>query len=237
MNFKTNLSLNLSSYQADRVKIVFYTDPLCCWTWALLPHWQRFINDFGSQIEYRYCMGGMIADWNKFSDPFNSVNRPAQMGPLWMDASRRTGAVINDAIWTQDPPSSSYPACVAVKTAGLQSDTAAEIYLFAVMEAVMVQARDISKKEILLDIARQTAGSHPRVLDYALFEKNYNVQASRQAFIEDLRQVNVHRIGRFPTLTFTVEGKGLIITGYRPYEALVQVLQQVQSQPTVHSPG
>jgi putative protein-disulfide isomerase len=220
--------LDLNKHQADRVKIVFYTDPLCCWSWALQPHWQRFIENYKQQIAYSYCMGGMIPDWKKFNDPFNSVSRPAQMGPIWMEAQHKTGAEINDLIWIKNPPASSYPACIAVKTASLQSCEASEKYLRAVWKAVMVDSMDISKKEILLEIARVLSASESINFYFDRFANEYNNELSRDAFRNDLRQIGYNKIGRFPTMTFTKAGKGLIMTGYRPYEALVEAFDQLQ---------
>ena len=217
--------------QADRVKIVFYTDPLCCWSWALVPHWQQFIKDYQEQITYAYCMGGMIPDWKKYSDPFNSVSRPAQMGPVWMEAQHRTGAAINDHIWIEDAPTSSYPACIAVKTAGLQNFQAAEIYLHALWKAVMTDSRNISKKEILLEVASETSLRQPEIFDFERFSADYESNAGHDAFRNDLRQVAYNKIGRFPTMTLTKAGKGLIMTGYRPYEALVDAFTQLTRQP------
>ena len=222
--------MDLSNHQADRVKIVFYTDPLCCWSWALQPQWQRFIEQYKEQITYSYCLGGMIPDWNKFNDPFNAVDRPAQMGPIWMEAQHRTGATINDIIWSQEePPASSYPACIAIKTASLQSYEASEHYMRAVWKAVMVDALNISKKDVLLQVAHNASLKRPDILDYDSFERDYNNAQSRDAFRSDLRQVAYNRIGRFPTLTLTKYGKGLIMTGFRPYEALVEAFSQLQN--------
>ncbi|MCE6989735.1 DsbA family protein [Dyadobacter sp. CY323] len=220
--------MDLTNHQADRVKIVFYTDPLCCWSWALLPHWQRFIEQYKDQITYSYCLGGMIPDWTKYNDPFNSVSRPAQMGPIWMEAQHRTGAEINDIIWSrEEPPASSYPASIAIKTAGLQSFEASEYYLHAVWKAVMVDSLNISKKEILLEVARSTSNAHPEIFDYDRFVKDYDDPLSRDAFRSDLRQVAYAQIGRFPTITLTKSGKGLIMTGFRPYNALVDAFNQL----------
>ena len=221
--------MDLSKHQADRVKIVYYTDPLCCWSWALQSHWQHLIEDFKDEITYSYCMSGMIPDWEKYNDPFNSVSRPAQTGPIWMEARHKTGAAINDNIWIENPPASSYPACIAVKTAGLQGFEASEIYLQAVWKAVMVNSMDISKKDILLEIAYDAGIQKPQILDFQRFADEYDNDESRDAFRNDLRQVAYNKIGRFPTLTFTKGGKGIIMTGYRPYEALVDALKQIQT--------
>lgn len=192
-----------------------------------MPHWRRFIENYKDNIDYAYCMAGMIPDWNKYNDPFNSVSRPAQMGPVWMEAQHRTGVTINDRIWIENPPSSSYPACIAVKTAALQSFGASERYLQAVWKAVMVDVVDVSQREALLNIAQSVSSLYPKVFDYNQFVDDYNNNQSRDAFRSDLRQVAYNKIGRFPTLTFSNAGKGLIMTGFRPYDVLIETFKKL----------
>src|SRR3546814_7121680 len=72
---------------------------------------------FGDRLSWRYRMGGMIPDWTRFSDPINSVHRPAQMAPVWFHVGRISGMPIDGAIWLDDPPGSSYPASIAVQAA------------------------------------------------------------------------------------------------------------------------
>src|SRR4051812_40504790 len=111
------------------VNIVYYTDPLCCWSWAFEPQWKRLQYEFGSQLSWHNCLGGLLQSWEAFNDPINAINRPLQMGPLWFQAKHISGMPVYDRIWIEDPPSSSYPACLAVKCAGLQSAQAEEVYL------------------------------------------------------------------------------------------------------------
>jgi putative protein-disulfide isomerase len=217
-----------TSQYADRVNIVYYTDPLCCWSWALEPHWKRFVAVSGDSISYSYCMGGMIPDWQNFNDPLNAVSRPIQMGPVWMEAKHLTGTGIDESIWVKDPPSSSYPACIAVKAAGLQSKVAEDVYLKRIRTAVMLECRNISCAEVLSDLARQTSLEFPAVFDFGRFVADIKSEASRQAFRDDLAKTRYHQIGRFPSITMTAPGgKSLIITGYRPYEVLVEALRAI----------
>ncbi|WP_051350305.1 DsbA family protein [Dyadobacter alkalitolerans] len=213
--------------QADRVEIVYYTDPLCCWSWAFETHWQRFLQEYSAYISYQYCMSGLIPDWERFNDPLYAVSRPVQMGPVWMEVHHLTGTDINDMLWILDPPASSFPACIAVKSAGRQSNRAEEVFLGELRKAVMLEAKNIAKPEILMQIAQKAADDYPEIFDMQRFENEFNDEQSRQAFRVDLQKVRYNRIGRFPSLTITLNGRGVLITGYRPYEALVEALEQV----------
>lgn len=212
----------------DQVAIVCYTDPLCCWSWGMAPQLQRLLAEHPEQIAIEYCMGGLIPSWKEFSDPLNSIQNPSQMGPMWMQAGHITGRKIDDMVWMVDPPSSSYPACIAVKTAQLQSNEAAELMLHALSEAVMQHRKNITKTEVIATVADILVQQHPEIFDLERFKKEYNGDLSRDAFRKDLQKVKLNKIGRFPTLTISnSQGKGVMITGYRPYDALLEAIRQV----------
>ena len=210
------------------VKITYYTDPLCCWSWALEPQWRRLRYEYGKQITWRYRMGGMISGWDGFNDPLSSVSRPAQMGPLWLQARHLSGMPIKDQIWIEDPPSSSYPACMAFKAARLQSPKAGEQYLRRLREAVMLECRNIARREVLLELAQALADEQPNCLDVTRFSADFENGEAQRTFREDLQEVRYRDIGRFPTLTLCrQDGHGVLIVGYRPYKALHTALLQV----------
>lgn len=222
------IKVNNHNETGDQVAIVCYTDPLCCWSWGIQPHLERLIGEFPQQITIKYRMGGLIPDWSEFSDPLNSIYKPAQMGPMWMQAGHLTGRPIDDMIWISDPPTSSFPSCIAVKTAHLQSDEAGNQLLFRLSEAVMANRKNISKTEVIAEVAESVANDFPQIFDYERFKSDYNGDLSREAFRKDLQKVKLNKIGRFPTLTISSRNEdGVIITGYRPYDALLEAVRQV----------
>jgi len=210
--------------QADHVKIICYTDPLCCWSWAFEPQWRRLRYEFRDHITWQYCMGGLISSWNNYNDAVNSISRPLQMGPLWMQAHHVSGMQIQDRIWMNDPPQSSYPACVAVKCAALQSEDAEEKYLRYTREAIMLNGKNIARQNVLFEIAEQLADELN--FDVQQFKEDYTTGAGIEAFKKDLQQVQYKNINRFPTLTVSNNNKsGIIITGYRSYNSLIDALK------------
>jgi len=211
------------------VELTFYTDPLCCWSWALLAEIEKLERAFPEKICVEICMGGMIQSWNNFEDPLNSVNRPSQMGPIWMDAKAKTGIPFDDRIWVDDPPSSSFPACIAVKTAELQSKAMARDFLILLMRGVMLEGKNISKPEILVEIADKLSLQN---LDFnkEQFLKEYNQDLSREAFRRDIQKAKMNNIGRYPTITMIPARKrGIIITGYRPFQTLKEAFLAITS--------
>ncbi|GEO07838.1 DsbA family oxidoreductase [Segetibacter aerophilus] len=220
--------------KADRVEIIFYTDPLCCWSWAFEPQWRKLQYQFRNQIVFRNVMTGLLPSWKNYSDSVYSVTRPQQMGPVWMEASETSGMPMNSRIWVEDPPASSYPACIAVKAVELQSQDAAVKYLRLLREAVMLQGQNIAKQDVLLQVAKTLSNNFRGSIDLDKFANNLTNDNGLEAFRPDWRESQNRNITRTPTLIIRTSGKSAImLTGYRPYPVLLEALKQVA--PTMQS--
>ncbi len=208
------------------VEVIYYTDPLCCWSWAMEPHWRRLIERHSERFFWRYRMGGLIPDWQSYNDPVNAVSRPAQMGPIWFQVRHMTGAPLDDSIWMVDPPASSYPACLAVKAAERQSPGAADLLLSRLRLAVMAERQNIAREDVVLMLAEEVEAAHPADFDAARFAADFRGEEAKNAFREDLMETRFREIGRFPTLTFRARGesRSIVLMGYRPFEVLEEAL-------------
>lgn len=213
-----------------KLNIVYYTDPLCCWSWTFEPVIAQLKEEFAGKLNLRYCMGGMLADWKNYHDALNAVSRPVQMGPVWLQAKQMAGVYLNDRIWFTDPPASSYPACAAVKCAALQSEAAAELYLYKIREAVMIKEKNIARKEILTSLAQELAAEYPHIFDAALFTEQLDDERVITAFKSDLQETQYRNITRFPTLLISSPDKkqSVLLTGNRPYDAVKACIEQLQ---------
>jgi putative protein-disulfide isomerase len=213
--------------KVGQIKIMYYTDPLCCWSWAFESHWRKLLETYPNKISYDYVMGGMIPHWKNYNDPLNSVSKPIQMGPVWMHASEVTHVKMKYSIWHEDPPSSSYPACIAVKTVGLQSKAIGDQYLYNIRKALMEDGLNISKTENLFSLAKELESDE---FSFPLFKSDWDTGKGTEAFRSDLQKTKFHSIGRYPTLTMqNSSGKGILIVGYRPFEVLEQAFNSINA--------
>ncbi|MFN3648553.1 MAG: DsbA family protein [Armatimonadota bacterium] len=212
-----------------RIAVEYYTDPLCSWSWSLEPQWRRLRYELGPRLTWRYRMAGMIPDWNSYDDPLNSVSSPAQMAPQWYHVRTATGVPLDERIWHEDPPSSSYPACLAVKAAALQGPEAEEAYLRRLRAAALLQRRNVSLPEVLTAVAEELAQATGR-FDAERFRRELPGPAARDAFREDLREVRYRGIGRFPSLVVRGlrSGRAVLMVGYRPYSVLRAALEELE---------
>lgn len=191
------------------------------------PQWRRLVFQFREHLQWKYCLAGLIPDWNNFVDDANSVVRPAQLGPLWMQAKHASGMPMDPAVWHRSPIRSSFPACIAVKCAFLQSDIYGERYLRMAREAVMVQGKDVSSNEVLMSIASELSGEMP-AFNVTRFISDYNDGEGRDAFRKDWMEARARGIQRFPTLLFSgSNGESALISGYNAFSLLRSVLIRV----------
>ena len=208
----------------DRIDITYFTDPLCCWSWALEPQWRKLVFQFKDHISWKYCLGGLIPSWNGFVDRINSVSRPSQMGPLWMHAQRVSGMPMAHKIWSLDPPSSSFPACVAVKCAFMQSPRHSELFLRKVREFCHQRNKNISDTVVLYDVAEELA-TQDKIFKLDKFHEHFQGTEGQKLFRIDWEETKRRDITRFPALLLKKTGKeAILLSGYRSFSSLQKAL-------------
>jgi len=208
-------------------EVIYYTDPLCCWSWAMEPQWRKLQYEYKGLFTVKYKMAGLLPSWKHFCDATNSIQRPAQMGPEWMHAKHVSGMPCNERIWITDPPSSSYPACIAVKCAEAQSQELGSAFLRQLQEAVMVNGQNIAKTEILLTEAARFCLKFRQFNCFDFRDDLLNGTAI-DAFRQDLQESKYLGIQRFPTLVFKKNGRVLsTLSGYQGYEVLKKELLRI----------
>jgi putative protein-disulfide isomerase len=205
--------------------IEIFTDPLCCWSWAFEPQLQQLKVILNGQATWLYRMGGLIPSWENFHDNVNAVSRPMQMGPVWMHAGQIASKPINHHIWIKDPPASSYPACIAVKCATLQSAALGEEMLYLLREACMTNGENIAKQEVIFVIAARLTSIN-KSFNLDLFKDDYLNDNAIESFRADLMQVSYYRINRFPALIIkSPHSKPIMISGYKHYREILNAIE------------
>lgn len=168
-------------------------------------------------------MGGLLRDWKHFQDPLNSISKPSQMGPLWVEAKHLTGQPIDEHMWINSPVDTSYPSCMAVKAAEQQSAIAGEAMLRLLREAVMIHKKNIGDTEVIIEIA--TDLEKKGLLNISDFETSLYSSVSSNLFREDLEKIKIKGVTRFPTMLISYTEKTVQITGYRPFSVLLDTFK------------
>ena len=71
MELKQKSKARRQALKQPGLEIIYYTDPLCCWSWAFEPQWRRLLFELKDKISYRYCMGGLLPRWKNYNDSVN----------------------------------------------------------------------------------------------------------------------------------------------------------------------
>lgn len=153
------------------VHTLYYTDPICPWSWAFEPTFRRLLWEFGAAIEVSYVMCGMRRE----------LDQPQQLALQALEASAQSGMPVDARMWLEDPPASSHPACIAVKAAAEQG--VAGTYLRRLREGIFCRRRKLDSAEVLIDEARAVPG-----LDLQRFRIDLRSHATLEAFAADLER-------------------------------------------------
>jgi putative protein-disulfide isomerase len=174
--------------------VTYYTDPACPYSWAAEPALRRLQVEFAEGLTITYVMGGLAREFRK----------PLQTMRHVLDAASESGMPTDPRLWLDAPPSSSYPACQAVKAAAEQGLDGP--YLRVVREGLMVDRLKLDSADALIDAARRVPG-----MDVERFAIDLRSHAIVEAFGADLERTRAAaRDGepRVPFPSFEVRGDG-----------------------------
>ncbi|HEY1523622.1 MAG TPA: DsbA family protein [Solirubrobacteraceae bacterium] len=196
----------------------YYTDPSCPWSWALEPSLRRLQAEFGESLQIEYVMAGM---GSAFDDPSSFVLEALQ-------ANERSGMPVDVRLWLQDPPSSSNPACMAVKAADEQGR--AGPYLRRLREGIFCRGHKLDSADGLLSEARTLPGLDLERFRIAL--ASHGVLELLAADLEEARRTapderseGQDRV-KLPSLEFRdQDGRVHGVYGYSRYDTLREAAQ------------
>ena len=208
---KAQIGIPVSQITADsdKIKIIYFTDPICSSCWGIEPQLRKLKLEYGSKIEIEYRMGGLLPDWSYNS---GGISKPSDVAHHWDEVSEHYDMPIDGDLWLEDPLDSSYPPSIAFKAAQMQDEVKAMLFMRAIREMVFLKKINIAKQENLVAAALQVG------LDVEQFKTDLNNNKAKDAFKEDLKLGREYGVRGFPTIFFIDKsGKKEIVYGTRPY--------------------
>ncbi len=198
------------------VKIIYYTDPICSSCWGIEPQLRKLKLEYGDYFEIDYRMGGLLPDWSYNS---GGISKPADVAHHWDEASLHYEMPIDGDVWLEDPLDSSYPSCIAMKAAQIQSKDKAVKFMRILREKLYLEKKNIAKWENIAQAAKLAD------LDLVKLKKDYDGDA-KKLFEEDLKLGKSLGVRGFPTLFFSDGNNNqLTVYGSKPYASYENALQ------------
>jgi protein-disulfide isomerase-like protein with CxxC motif len=226
------------SAQAPKVELLYFSDPFCSWCWAMEPVLTRVKETYRDQVVIRPLMGGLVEDMANFLDPLNGISSTADVAPHWEEVGLRTGQPIDGTFMreNQDPHWSTWPACIAVKAAGLQGDTLGEAYLRLIRRAAQAEGKNPSDPAVYEALADALPG-----LDGAAFRQAIADGTAERAFREDRQIAAQVGVRSFPTFLAmpadpASQARPVLMGGARDFATFQGLLKQVAPDLAVHAP-
>lgn len=200
------------------LEIYIFIDPMCPECWALEPIIKKLQVEYGNYFTTRYVIGGKLQCCKQKKANIDKAK-------AWEKTAKRTGMPCNGDVWLENPISTPFSACIAIKAAELQGKQIGTKYLRKLREVLFLDKQNIEKEEVLLDCALKIED-----IDIVEFKKDLNSEAAIKAFQCDLKTTKEMDVECFPTLVVfndNVEDEGLMVTGLYEYKVYVNVLQEI----------
>ncbi|SHL97675.1 Predicted dithiol-disulfide isomerase, DsbA family [Flavobacterium chilense] len=212
---ETSNETTVISTENKPVKIIYYTDPICSSCWGIEPQLRKLKLEYGDYFEIDYRMGGLLPDWSYNS---GGISKPSDVAHHWDEASLHYEMPIDGDVWLEDPLDSSYPSCIAMKAAQIQSKDKAVKFMRVLREKLYLEKRNIAKWQNITEAAKTAQ------LDFDKLKKDYDGEA-KKLFQDDLNLARTLGVRGFPTLFFADENQNkLTVYGSKPYSAYENAL-------------
>lgn len=210
------------------LELLAFTDPVCTWCWGSEPVLRKLSTWYGDAIHIRYVMGGLVEDIRSFYDRANAIGGdPAlsniQIARHWLEASARHGMPVKVEgfrLFTAQTVST-YPQNIAFKAAELTNPGLAARYLRRMREASAAEAREIGRREVLIELASDVG------LDIALFVGHLNDGSAEAAFRRDLETTRRYNARGFPTFVFRFGGRELMLRGSQSFASMQAAIESL----------
>jgi putative protein-disulfide isomerase len=167
------------------MEVIHFADPFCWWSWGLEPILHRLKEVYGDQVEVIYRMGGMADKISNWRQTCNVTEDKALQ--TWINKSMSmTGMPLDRDFVIKSSAQSSWPACVAVKAAELQSKELGAKFFRKLMEAIQVKATNVSEEGVYLAVAKEIG------LDPEQLRKDISSGSAASLFDKDREEMKVN---------------------------------------------
>jgi 2-polyprenyl-6-methoxyphenol hydroxylase-like FAD-dependent oxidoreductase/predicted DsbA family dithiol-disulfide isomerase len=207
---KTQFVMIENQYSIRKVKLIYFTDPLCSTCWIIDPYVKKLKSKYSAILDIEVKMGGLLNSWEQFCLDSNGDAIEYICG-LWENETKKHGMLMDSSIWRKNPISSSRPASISYYAALMQDKDKASKYIRTIREMLFLQGKDVSQRSTLITAAIQNN------LDIELFIKSIEDGSAEKLFEDALEDKEKWEVTSYPTFIFVKNEiefeKGITIGG------------------------
>ncbi len=217
----------------SKVEILTFTDPMMGLSYECEPIFRKLETHFAGAVEFKFIMSLLVADVYERVNPrdlevskeFAIKNYNARLAKIYADEEDIAGMPINmDGFQLFSVnETSTLPLNLAYKAAQLVDAARADLFLYNLRYATVVECRPTNRSEEILRVVRKTGIS---VEDFVAQHKNGNARA---ALNEDLRFAQMLNLRSLPAYLVTCGEEGALAQSLIDYETFVSLIARVSN--------
>lgn len=203
----------------DGPHLIYFADPMCSWCYGFSPVIEAVRRNFGRGLPIRVVMGGLRPG----TDTPMTLEARKEIAGHWLHVHEATGLPFDESVLADGFVYDTDPAARAVVVVRREGEELACDYLGRLQRAFYAEAQDVTRGEVLADLAAELGVERDGFLAQ---------WSSEEAKAETWRDYGVsHRAGvtGFPTLVGGPNEQGaygVVTRGYAPPEQVVGVLKE-----------
>ncbi|MFA5006104.1 MAG: DsbA family protein [Candidatus Izemoplasmatales bacterium] len=204
----------------ERIKMLYFTDPVCSHCWALEGTMNRFKHEYAAVLDVVTVMGGM------FDDPL-SKSEADDMAEHWTEVGLYYNIPIDGRIWKTTGVATTWPASIAFLVLDGKDPVRAARFLRIVREAVFLERRDIGDRAVLADLLRKVGADADAVVEFA-----YSPQG-RDLLLANMKPMVELGIEGYPAVVFMNDaGEAVKVVGARSFETYRKAMLKMMKSGT-----
>ncbi|MEC4720889.1 DsbA family protein [Noviherbaspirillum sp. CPCC 100848] len=212
--------------------LIYIADPMCSWCYGFSAELTALLDGLpGLPVEI--VVGGLRA-YNTV--PMDDVLK-TKLQMHWQQVSERTGlSLAPTALDGENFIYNTEPACRAVVATRMLAPAACLKVFEAIQSAFYADGKDVTRTEILCDIAARAITSAGTPMDAETFLAAFKSEAAVMATYHDIEQAKRWQVAGFPTLVLEREGAlDLVTSGYVTMPELVERMQALVDASTAET--
>ena len=202
----------------DGPHLIYFSDPMCSWCYGFSKVIAEIRKAFGPALPIRLVMGGLRPGTE---EPMTAQAR-ASIADHWKHVHEASGLPFDEAVLAEGFVYDTDPAARAVVVVRREDETLALTYLGRVQRAFYAEARDVTKGEVLADLADELG------LDRHDYLTQWETEDAKQETWRDYAISQRAGVTGFPTLVAGPNDGGVfgvVTRGYAPPDQVVAVLK------------